>query len=436
MPDMKIVYGDINKYARCGKVDVLIKPMSGRSACLGTVKIGPSQPGANGHTFIVIHAYVIHACSSGDYVDLTGLYKAFKCIRDKFSKLRIAYPKIGEGLKGPSWAVICRTINSALKCCHHTVVVPKKKKCKPKDLALSRSPVLSLADRVGRRAVVVAMFASTSTAALAATPARRVVSPAIRVTLAVALKLLSTVGALRIVADRAAASRLPEPLPSGLLQSRLLPVRRPPNRRPPSRRPQSHHRLPRNRLKNLRTSRSNPNTPPRHRVPVPQAPASAVSKGRSTVARRFPSIPVTTRTPAGAVAIVGNVPKLCRALVHCRVESLAVSRAAARLARSVRLCRRRVPVRMTLARNALALHPAPSAWRIRPNRLPVTCLRRLRRPSRVLVPSVALAPAHAVLHRHDRGLVHLAVRDFDWFMEKLGPVASRSVCFVVQFHVS
>lgn len=66
------------------------------------MRIRLSQHGSNGHTFITVEAGIIYRCSTGDGIDNTALYKAFKCIRANFSGLRPAYARIGDGIAGPS----------------------------------------------------------------------------------------------------------------------------------------------------------------------------------------------------------------------------------------------------------------------------------------------------------------------------------------------
>lgn len=124
MPPMKEAVGDLSNFARSGKCDVVIFPTTAKTADLGNIRLATPQSGTNGHNFIIVEAAIIHSCTNADHVDTTALYKAFKCIRSRFSDLRMAYPQIGMGMPGPTWPTIAKFINSALYCCDHTVVYP------------------------------------------------------------------------------------------------------------------------------------------------------------------------------------------------------------------------------------------------------------------------------------------------------------------------
>lgn len=75
------------------------------------------------HQFHVVNAYTqLHWRGTGVKADYAAIAQVMQQIKQDFSGLRIAYPKIGAGLAGGDWAIISGLIDEALQGEHHTFV--------------------------------------------------------------------------------------------------------------------------------------------------------------------------------------------------------------------------------------------------------------------------------------------------------------------------
>lgn len=164
---MKIVIGDLIQMALDGEFDVIIhgcncfntmgkgiaksireyfpeayiedcKTQKGDKNKLGTIsyahcRISPHPTMIDDRLIIVVNAYTqynyYNKYDHGDpdkikytFADYTAIRGCFKEIKNKFSGLRIGYPKIGAGLAGGNWETISKIIDEELKDENHTLV--------------------------------------------------------------------------------------------------------------------------------------------------------------------------------------------------------------------------------------------------------------------------------------------------------------------------
>ncbi|MDM8565308.1 macro domain-containing protein [Candidatus Halobeggiatoa sp. HSG11] len=139
---MKEIKGDIIKLAIEGKLDVIVhgcncfcnmgagiaksikaafpeayqadlKTVKGSRTKLGT--IGYAEIKKANHKIIIVNAYTQYNYKGrGRQVDYDAMKSCFKEIKEKFSGLKICFPKIGAGLAGGDWETISKIIESEL----------------------------------------------------------------------------------------------------------------------------------------------------------------------------------------------------------------------------------------------------------------------------------------------------------------------------------
>lgn len=77
-----------------------------------------------GGQFTIVNAYTQYSFGRGKrHADYDAIRKVFKKIKKDFTGKRIAYPKIGAGLAGGSWAKISKIIDEELYGEDHTLIV-------------------------------------------------------------------------------------------------------------------------------------------------------------------------------------------------------------------------------------------------------------------------------------------------------------------------
>ncbi len=76
-----------------------------------------------GHTLIIVNAYTQYDFSGhGVLVEYDAVKEVFARIKDDFTGLKIAYPKIGAGLAKGDWEMISNIIDNKLDGENHTLV--------------------------------------------------------------------------------------------------------------------------------------------------------------------------------------------------------------------------------------------------------------------------------------------------------------------------
>lgn len=147
---MKIIRGDLLKYALDGAFDVIIHRCNCQcqmgkgialsikqqfpeayKADLATAKGDPAKLGAFSSAqierpqarFVIVNAYTqFHWRGAGVLADYEAIRNVLRAIRMQFSGQRIGYPRIGAGLAGGDWAVISAIIDEELRGEDHTLV--------------------------------------------------------------------------------------------------------------------------------------------------------------------------------------------------------------------------------------------------------------------------------------------------------------------------
>ncbi len=147
---MKIVKGDLIKFALEGKFDVIVhgcncfctmgagiakaiknefpesyeadcKTEEGSKEKFGTYSYATIE--RNGNEITVINAYTQYDYKGpGMKADYEAIRSVFKKIKSTFSGKRIGYPKIGAGLAGGNWEQISKIIDEELIDEDHTLV--------------------------------------------------------------------------------------------------------------------------------------------------------------------------------------------------------------------------------------------------------------------------------------------------------------------------
>jgi len=140
--EMKEIEGDIIKLAIEGEFDLIVhgcncfctmgagiakgikaafpeaykedlKTLKGDKTKLGT--IGYVEIEKANHKVIVVNAYTQYEYKGrGTKVDYDAVKSCFRAIKEKFSGLKIGFPKIGAGLAGGDWEFILKIIQSEL----------------------------------------------------------------------------------------------------------------------------------------------------------------------------------------------------------------------------------------------------------------------------------------------------------------------------------
>ena len=147
---MDTIKGDLVKYAKEGKFDVIVHGCNcfctmgagiakairaefpaAYEADLSTVKGDKSKLGSfskaeiesEDHLVTVINAYTqFNYKGKGTKADYTAIKSVFKKIKQEFRGKRIGYPKIGAGLAGGDWDIISNIIDQELEGENHTLV--------------------------------------------------------------------------------------------------------------------------------------------------------------------------------------------------------------------------------------------------------------------------------------------------------------------------
>ena len=98
-----------------------LKTQKGDKTKLGTLSYAVVE--IKGKKLIVVNAYTqFNWRGSGTKANYNAIASTFKCIKEKFSGLRIGYPGIGAGLAGGDWHIISQIINHELAGEDHTFV--------------------------------------------------------------------------------------------------------------------------------------------------------------------------------------------------------------------------------------------------------------------------------------------------------------------------
>ena len=147
---MKIIDGDLIQLALAGSFDVIVHgcncfcEMDGgiaksikeqfpeafasdrATACGAKEKLGTfsvAEIKRDECNFRVVNAYTqFHWRGTGVLVDYDAIDTVFACIKQRYTDLRIAYPKIGAGLARGDWDKIAAIINRQLQNEDHTLV--------------------------------------------------------------------------------------------------------------------------------------------------------------------------------------------------------------------------------------------------------------------------------------------------------------------------
>jgi len=88
---------------------------------LGTVSV--AEVNRNGHVLHIVNGYTqVHWRGTGVKADYEAIRNVMRTVRLTFSGKRIGYPKMGAGLAGGDWEVICAIIEEELAGEDHTYV--------------------------------------------------------------------------------------------------------------------------------------------------------------------------------------------------------------------------------------------------------------------------------------------------------------------------
>ena len=148
---MKIIEGDLVKMAKSGRFQVIVhgcncwhtmgagvakairqefpeawaadlKTVKGAKEKLGTISVGEAE--RDGKQILVVNGYTqYHWRGNGEKVDYAAIRKVMALVKQKFTGMSIAYPKIGAGLGGGDWPKIEEIIGQELVNEDHTLVI-------------------------------------------------------------------------------------------------------------------------------------------------------------------------------------------------------------------------------------------------------------------------------------------------------------------------